>query len=530
MQLIRLPRTRFGRRRVFDPPLPTLPGYIRDTSEKSRKKRRRLYWLIGFLAFVYGFFYALLPPAFMTMLLMPLGVLLLLIIWALPVTSMQPPAALNYLFWAFFVTLYIWPNYLALALPGLPWITVNRLFGGPLLAILLVCASASQPFRSQMKELLGSAGWIWKMVAAFALVQLISIPISREVYVTVNRVISQQIIWTGIFFASVWVFRKPAALKLWGNVMILLAVFVSAIGVLEARRGGVLWANSIPSFLQIEDPAVVRVLSGIYREGVYRVVSTTMSPLSLAEFLALSTAFVLHGVVMSRNWWLRLLLVLVDVLVIYVIVLTDARLGLVGALTIHSVYGLVWAAQRWRNVKGTLIGPAITLAYPAMLATVAIVVVSVPRLRVMILGGGRNQASNDARQAQFEMMPPVFIKSPVIGYGSGQGAERLGYTNLGGEVTIDSYILSILLDYGAVGFILFYGLIIGGIVKAGKIAIQGRDEVTALGIPIAMFLLAFFQIKLVLSQEANNSLLFMMLGAIVALAHYARTQQPRATR
>lgn len=510
--------------------VPVMPGYVPDSRDTLKPwRRRRRYFALGFIAFIYGALFALLPPAMLTMLIMPIGILVLLIIWALPVTDTPPPRALTWLFWAFFASMYLWPNYLALNLPGLPWITVARLFGGPMLAILLICLSASRPFREEMKEVLSAAPWIWKMVVAFAVLQVVSIAASSEWFSTLNRVIAQQMTWTGVFFAAVWVFRKPAAIASWGRLIVVLAVYVCIIGTIEGQKQGVLWAEIVPPFLLVDDPAVARVLSGTFREGVYRVVSTTMSPLSLAEFLALSTPFVIHAFLYTSSNLLRALMVVVDVLIIYVIILTDARLGLAGALAAHAVFGLVWALQRWKNTKGSIIGPAMTLAYPAMLVVLAIVVISVQRLRVMIIGGGRNQASNDAREVQFNMAPDAFIQSPVFGFGSGQGAVKLGYTNSGGQLTIDSYILSILLDYGLVGFILFYGLIIGGGVKAAKLAIRGQDMTSTLGIPIAMFMMVFFQIKLVLSQEANVPLMFMMLGAVVGLAYHARkTEQGRS--
>ena len=501
-----------------------LPGYEKDRDNpRSRKLRRVRYVGVTIGAFIYAFLFGLLPPAFLSILLLPLAILTIFVIWALPVSDFTPPKALAICFSLFFATMYLWPNYLALSLPGLPWITVSRLFGGPMLAILLVCASASQPFRTRMAELLNAEPWIWKFVAAFAVVQLISLFFSANPYPTANRVINQQITWTGVFFAAVWVFRHPDRIVLWGRVLIALAVFVSIIGEIEARYEMVLWANSIPSFLQVEDPAVQRVLAGTSRNGIYRVVSTTMNPLSLAEFLALATPFILHELRMAKTILMRFVLLAIDVLVIHTIILTDSRLGLVGALATHAIYGFIWMGQKWRSERETLIGPAVTIAYPALLAALAVVVVAVPRLRVAILGGSRQQSSNDARGSQFEMMPDVFLQSPLFGYGSGEGGNVLGYQNRAGQGTIDSYLLSMALDYGMIGFICFYGLIIGGCAAAVKIALSRNDRYSSLGIPIALFMLSLLLIRFVLSNESNLPLLFMMLGAIVGLKAYTRT-------
>ena len=69
----------------------------------------------------------------------------------------------------------------------------------------------------------------------------------------------------------------------------------------------------------------------------------------------------------------------------------------------------------------------------------------------------------------------IIWQSPVIGFGPGQGGGKLGYPNSAGTLTIDSYYLSILLDHGFVGFFVYYGLIILGIVQSARVALT-RDN------------------------------------------------------
>lgn len=499
---------------------PVLPNYtpLRD-DRKSMWRRRRRY--AGFAAFslVYGFLFSLLPPNFLMPLLVPLAVLALLIVWALPIRNIAPSRAMTILLWCFWLSLYLWPNYLALALPGLPWITVNRLFGGPLLFLLLVNTSTSRPFREGMADILRHSGWIWKMIAAFAVSALISTAFSPEPFTTLNKYLNLQIVWTAMFFASIWVLRKPGNITTWARLFVLMAIITSIIGLFEAQRQQILWADSIPSFLKVEDPAVLRLLNGVFRGEQYRIASTTMSPLSFAEFLALSTPFLIHFFITSRSLISWMLLIAADVLIFVAILNTDARLGMVGFLLAHSTFGLLWAIRRWRSDKNSLFGPAITLAYPALLALFTALVFSVGRLRVLVSGDGRAAASNESRIQQYFDAMPVLAKSPIFGYGSGQGGPKLGFTGAGGSVvTVDSYVISVALDFGIVGFILFYGLALGGMFQATQIAANAKDDETAIAIPIAICLGIFLFIKTVLAQEANNTILFMLLGIIAILA------------
>ena len=500
--------------------VPVMPGYVPDNPAAIKSwRRRRRYIGLAFAAFLYGFFFALLPPAFLSILLIPIAVLTLLIIWALPVTERAPGKAMNGLFWAFWLTLMLWPNYLALAIPGLPWITVNRLFGGPLLFLLLVATSTSLPFRREMRAMLGATGWIWKMVVAFAVCGFLSTFFSSQIFVTLNKFVNLQIVWTSIFFASVWVFRKPGAITAWARIFVIMAIITSIIGLFEARNQRILWADSIPSFLKVDDPAVQRLLAGVFRFEQYRIAATTMSPLSFAEFLALSTPFLIHFLLSSRKLVSWLALIAADALIFVAILNTDSRLGMVGFFFTHGILGLLYAARRWKSASDSIIGPALTLAYPALLVVFIGAIFAIGRLRVLVMGDGSGAASNDAREQQFREMWPVLFKSPIFGYGTGQGAPKLGFTGGGGTVvTLDSYLISVALDFGVAGFLLFYGLVVSGIVKSSKLVLSVKDEESGLAIPVAVCLGAFLLIKFVLSQEANNTIFFMLLGAVASLA------------
>ena len=64
--------------------------------------------------------------------------LALLIIWVLPDVGRGPVGLLSKLFFTYLVVLILWPNYLALQLPGLPWISFRRLVMFPMALILLI--------------------------------------------------------------------------------------------------------------------------------------------------------------------------------------------------------------------------------------------------------------------------------------------------------------------------------------------------------------------------------------------------------
>ncbi len=493
--------------------------YQAAPARKQARSRRRGMTGLALLCFFYGFAFALLPTSLFYIIYAPLlGALLLFVVVLLPLHDFPPPKAFVWAFWAFWLTMYLWPNYLAVALPGLPWITVNRLFGGPLAVMLLMAASSSRPFQQECSETLKAIPNLSKCVIGMAIVQIISTAFSDHLLDTFNRVLNLQLVWTVPFFACAYLFRKEGRMELWAKLFVIMAIVVGLICIQETRLQHVVWAYSIPSFLKVGDDSVNRVLYNAHMRGSdYRVIGTTMSPLSLAEFLALTSPFVLYFLVNARTLRQIALLVAADVLIVMTTLHTQSRLGLVGLLISHSLYGLFIGINRWRASPHSMIGPMLTLAYPAILGAVGFAVLTVGRIRVAVLGGGLHQASNDAREMQFALAGPALLKSPIFGFGAGEGASRLGYTNPAGQETIDSYILSIALDYGIVGFILFYGMIIGAIVTSAKLAIKSRSDAD-LSVPVTLCLLVFLSIKPVLSQESNNPVLYMLVAMVGVLA------------
>ncbi len=503
---------------VRDTGTPVLVPYRLQRPPLERGVRYLLFFsVLILLGLIYGFYSAVLPRFFWLYMSMPIIALALLLIWSLPDRATAPTVAMERFFWGFWISMIVWPNYLAIALPGLPWITVNRLFGGPMLLLLLIVISTSPAFRAEARKPLDANPAVVRMLIGFVIAQFASIFFSNVPFLTLNKVFNLQIVWTAMFFVCAWVFLKPGRIMRWASLMCMMAVFVSVIGLFEARNQQILWANHIPSFLQIEDEAVIRTLTARYRAGEYRVTSTFMISLSFAEYLALTSPFMIHIIMTTRKMAVRLACIAADILLLTGILYSQARLGMVGFLLAHAVYGLFWAIRRWRTDRMSILGPALALGYPALLAMFAFAVVSFGRIRVLVLGGGQHQASNDARQAQYEMVLPVLMRRPVFGFGGGEGGVALGYKNQGGEGTVDTYIITILLDYGLVGFIMFYGMLFWGMYKAAQISIRATDRELSYAIPVAIMLGVFFVIKTVLSQESNIPIMFMLLGMVAAM-------------
>lgn len=487
-------------------------------------RRLRLPALLVALAIIcpiYGFAYALTTPYLLVQFTFPLMGLAALTIWALPELGRAPVKLLEIFFFSFFVGMILWPNYLAISLPGLPWITVLRLTGFPLAFLLLISVSISAEFRGRMGDALSGIPLLWKFMAGFVAVQILSLAMSNEPSTSINQIIVTQVSWTAIFFVSAYVFLKPKRAETWAFILWGMGIVLGLIAIKEASLGRPPWAGHIPRFLAIEDESVQRVLTGGSRLGLkYRTQATYTTALGLAEYMALLTPFLYHFMAGPFRLPIRLAAAASLPFIFYIIILTDSRLGVVGFFVGSLLYLLFWGATQWRRRKGSLLGPAVVFAYPVFFTLFIAATFIFGRLRAMVWGGGQHASSNEARADQVQAGLPLVFTHP-IGHGPARGGEALGFRNAAGTLTIDNYYLLIALDYGLMGFFLYYGMIVLVIGNSAKFALTTtpRDRDQSFLIPIAIALTSFFIIKSIFSQTENHPIAFMLSGMAAALIY-----------
>lgn len=486
---------------------------------------------VGLFCVIYGFFYAITAPYLIVPLAVPIGVLGLLAIWALPENNVVPTKAMELCFSALMIGLILWPNYLALALPGLPWITMIRLTSFPMAFFLLISLSASSHFRHQILESARATPLIFRLMIIFSIDVLVTMPFSHNPAETINKVIIQQINWAGVFLVSLYIFKKPGRVERYLFLLLAITVPIILLAFLESEEQHVLWNGHVPSFLRVEDPSAQRALAGAVRgaTGQYRTKVTFSTALGLSEFAALMTPFALHWAVGRFNIVLRIIALVMIPTLYFVVRMTDSRLGVAGYLVSLLVYLLFWSLMRWRRRIGDLLSAAIVYAYPTMFLAVVASTMFVHKIHVIVFGGGAQQASNEARGNQFKMALPALLRNP-IGYGAGQSGDKMGY-GAGDFIAIDSYYIVVALDYGILGLALYvaiFAMVIGASVMVMLRATPSKDREIGLLMPLATCLCAFLVIRGVFGQPDIHPMIFMLMGMIIALVARAQAELPIA--
>lgn len=521
--MIRSATTSLGRitGEILSPAAPLLQPYQADRPPLRRFFAKALFIAFCvFLGIFYGFFFAVFPPILMIYAAIPILLLAVVVIWALPDRGRAPTRLLRRLFFAYLIFMIMWPVYVSIQLPGLPWISFRRLIGFPMAIILLVCLSTSGKFRSQLTEVLRAMPVLWRMVTLFAAIEFVTLFMSAIPFMSANLFLNNLVMQFAMFFVAAWVLAQPGNAERWAKIMIGMALALCLMGLAEARNQQILWANHIPSFLAITDPSVERTLTAQFREG-YRVTTTFTIALAFGEFLAIAVPFLLHWLLPRRGLGPKVALAALDGLVLAMIVMTHVRLGIVGWLVAHAVYGSLWALRRWQRNKSDLLGPAIALAYPVAVILFVISMFTVNAVKFRTIGGGSTGYSDAARMDQIHAFLPLLIRNP-FGYGLGRAAEVLGYHTPGGLLTVDTYIITVGLDFGLAGLILYFGMIGFALWKMCLLALRSSEGEDSWSMPLAGALAAYVIIRFVFAQEDNSSLLYMMLGMAAALSYRAK--------
>lgn len=469
-----------------------------------------------------------LGPGALMGLSVPLVILLLLIIWAFPDSRNPPLGWVNGLLFTFIVVLLIWPDYLAFDLPGLPWLTAIRIVAVPLAVAFLVSLSVSSSFRAAIGERLAVAPIAHKMMMIFIGIATCSVLFASNVDQSANKLVIAILYWFLPFYAAVWIFSKEGTTIKLAYLLWATALVTCAIGIWEWNIRMVPWAGSIPSFLTIEDPAVQRILSGTARAttGIYRVQSKFTTPLGFAEFLAFTTPFILYFVLYARHWAIKVAAIATIPLILSSIISTDSRLGFVGFVISFLALMALWSFRRWMQRSDSIFGPAITIAYPAIVVAFLVASQVVGRLRALVWGTGAQSYSSMAREEQVDMGMPIIWSQPW-GHGIGNAAGVLGYRNLAGKLTIDSYYLSVGLEFGVIGFVVFFGMFLVALCYALWFVLRAKSPSELLLMPVMASLSIFFVVKSVFSQQENHPLVFVFFGALFGLCYQIKMREKK---
>lgn len=175
-----------------------------------------------------------------------------------------------------------------------------------------------------------------------------------------------------------------------------------------------------------------------------------------------------------------------------------------------TTFVVIWSIRKAISNRASL-APALVGTMGAV--TFAIVIALIlfwPRAHNMVLGGGAEEASTQGRWVQWAAAWPLVKSNPIIGHGFVTGGFDIGSS-------IDSYVISLLVETGFPGFFFFTGMVCLPIWYGVRAYLSDLSESGALAGTLACSFIAFTFYRLVLSERENHFLMFTLLGLVVML-------------
>jgi O-antigen ligase len=438
-------------------------------------------------------------------------------IFAMPRTRAYDDGVCWRLFLAMLTLFAIYPSYISLRVSGLPWISPLRLAMALLLFVWLQALRTSPEMQNRIVFFIRENRTFFIFLAVFIGSQILSIPTSRNPSLALQKFVLFQFYWTFPFFAVLTLVNTKGRLALIPALFITFAAIQCFIGFLEARQERLLWLDYLPPGFGADSEVLTRIVQGTFRAEGYRVQGSFTVSLLYAEFLVLMLPFALFAFVDGRTTAMRATGLITAVIILPAQYLSGSRLGVVGSITVFLLLICLYVVRVWRTDRRSMVGPFLLLLLPFAMTLFAIMFVASPRLKALTIGGGVHQASTDSRLEMWVTGIPRILERPLFGHGSGMGAETLGFTNLAGILTIDSYWLSSTLEFGLIGTIALIAMIAWAVRFGFASYVSSRGRNGVIGAAIAVSMVGFVVIKLVLSQTDNHMIIFVMLALLMII-------------
>jgi hypothetical protein len=495
-----------------------LPPYTRRANSLSHKlKKATVVTAILAFAVVMGFWIAIFSTFVVPIFVGIIGLLFLIALW---MSDDVEPDLRNFggkMLVGFFALSIIWPNYLAITIPGLPWLTPTRIVLALLTLTMLLQISQSRITRDHIS---GSIMQTKSAFIAYAVVQfcmLATFLIAPSPVDALSFVVQQLILWNLPLIALLWLFEDSKLVERLMQALAIALMIAMLFTLGEYRNKLPVWIPHIPSFLTVEGPQMQAFLTAQVRlDGTYRAKGTYGIHLYYSQLLLLMLPFAIHWILdalspAKRGWAIAYV-----ALLLVTIWMNNTRTATTGQLVVIAAMLGLYALRHYLNTRNKLdmTAPALAIGIPAVAAIGAMLIAISPRLQTMTIGGTQHAGSDAVRDGQWERAWTAVAKNP-FGYGASQSGPITGRPTSAGTWIVDSTWINIMVDFGiiaAIAWVAFIGIIAG---FGALIYLQRADRSADLCGPAAVAIGSFAMTMYTISYYGNMPFLMVMIAMVV---------------
>jgi O-antigen ligase len=452
----------------------------------------------------------------------------LVLLWVMPDLPLVSPGFIRKAFFFMLIADLIIPFYYTVQFSGLPWISVRRLATFTLIVPFLVAVAASSEVRLHIAERARASLLLFICAAGFLAVAALSILTSISPTESTSALVDAVLSWYLPFFAMIYIVRDNDDLVFLLKIICLCVIFNTGAGVVEFFLKHNFFVQIFPTSmldaLIANNPSLAELLPGPqhFRNGLYRATSAFVTPLSFGEFeiivIPIGLFFLLH----REKLFERLLGGAVAFGGIVGIFCSGSRGGFVGVTASVAVFAAFYSIRKAVGSKGSLV-PAIVVVLSLIGFGCVIGLINLSHtFHDTVLGGAAQASSTDSRYLQWAAGTPLIKSNPITGHGFGLGGLIIGMPS------IDSYILSLVVETGILGLVFFVGLLVLPVWYGLRNYLSDMSESGALAGALACSFVGFIMNRLVLSQKENHMLIFSLLAVVIVLNYEsARKRAPQ---
>jgi O-antigen ligase len=471
------------------------------------------------LCAIAGLMVALLPPGVVVRLFaLPIALLGLLAVWILPKRHSAPDTVLNLLLWLLVALIHLWPPYVVYRIGNMPTFNPTKLawlmFVLPATYSILSCREPMKRLAARCKAhpILISAIlflFAWRIISSAGGTQPVP-----QILGLGGEIVSCYL----VFFIVLAVLRGEQDVFRLLGVLLLVALVQAGLASYESFVKHTLFDRFIVTSAT-DSQAMLDTLREKFRDGHYRAQGTFEHPMVLAEFMAMMVPLAAALFLARAGRSARLAGAAFVPLAIAVIVASRSRSGIAVLLVAVLLVGMLRLLPR-RAARGqaSLAALTVLLLLPLLLAVGYFVG---QELHGLIVGRSHSEASSTmSRVLMLERGIPLLAGHPLLGFGSGMGAVKLGFFD-GARFNIDNYWLGLALDSGLPGLLAFAVVFFGAIGLGLRVYRRRLDRAGTTAGLISVSLFMFALTKTVLSISSGLTLAYILIAATIVFAEAA---------
>lgn len=233
------------------------------------------------------------------------------------------------------------------------------------------------------------------------------------------------------------------------NTIIFLGAVVAIVGVWESLSRTPFWPNFFP-FLVLND-AISEF--GIWRRDIYRVTSTFSHPLSMVHFQVISLSLMGYRFFKTKSLMIKLLLISVVSATIFVMFESDSRSVMPALFVMIGILLTSYAYAGMRSKNMSFIGWLFVISFPII--AIGSVMFFYAGRSVFMGASDIATLSTNARYEMWDLAWSRIIANPIAGLLGFGLQSSTTVVNWHGGVSIDSFLISVLIDQGIIGLTLF---------------------------------------------------------------------------